>query len=188
MPNPRLAHRYAKSLIDLSVEKNQLEIVYADMKYLQSVCKASKEFAVLLQSPIITADKKSRIFEVVGNAGKIGELTTAFSKLLINKGREGELPEIADAFISQYNSMKGIHKVKLTTAVELSDELKKSISDKAGKEGGLGNVELETKVDESLIGGFVLEFNNNLVDASIARDLRDIKKQFAKNVYVPSLR
>ena len=188
MPNPRLANRYAKSLIDLSVEKNQLETVYADMKYLQSVCKASKEFSVLLQSPIITADKKTRILEVVGNAGKVGELTTAFNKLLIVKGRESELPEIADAFISQYNAIKGIHTVKLTTAVELSDELKKSISDKAAKEGGLGNVELETKVDESLIGGFVLEFNNNLVDASIARDLRDIKKQFAKNVYVPSLR
>jgi F-type H+-transporting ATPase subunit delta len=188
MPNPRLAHRYAKSLIDLSLEKNQLELVYADMKYLQSVCKASKEFSVLLQSPIITADKKTRILEVVGAAGKVGELTTAFNKLLIVKGRESELPEIADAFISQYNTMKGIHQVKLTTAVELSDELKQSISDKAAKEGGLGNVELETKVDESLIGGFVLEFNNNLVDASIARDLRDIKKQFAKNVYVPSMR
>jgi F-type H+-transporting ATPase subunit delta len=188
MPNPRLAHRYAKSLVDLSVEKNQLEVVYADMKYLQSVCKASKEFAILLQSPIITADKKTRIFEVVGNAGKVGELITAFSKLLINKGREGELPEIADAFIDQYNTIKGIHKVKLTTAVELSDDLKKSISDKAAKEGGLGLVELETNVNEALIGGFVLEFNNNLVDASIARDLRDIKKQFEKNVYVPSIR
>ena len=188
MPNPRLAHRYAKSLIDLSVEKNQLEIVYADMKYLQSVCRASKEFAILLQSPIITADKKVRIFDVVGSAGKVGELTTAFSKLLINKGREGELPEIADAFIDQYNTIKGIHKVRLTTAVELSDSLKKAISDKAATEGGLGLVELETKVDEDLIGGFVLEFNNNLVDASIARELRDIKKQFAKNVYVPAIR
>jgi F-type H+-transporting ATPase subunit delta len=188
MPNPRLAHRYAKSLVDLSLEKNQLEVVYADMKYLQQVCKVSKEFALLLQSPIITADKKSKIFDVVGSTGKVGELTTTFSKLLINKGREGELPEIADAFIGQYNAMKGIHQVKLTTAVELSDDLKKSISEKAAKEGGLGNVELETKVDESLIGGFVLEFNNNLVDASIARDLRDIKKQFAKNIYVASIR
>ena len=50
------------------------------------------------------------------------------------------------------------------------------------------NIELNTKVDESLIGGFVLEFNNNLVDASIARDLRDVKKQFAKNVFVANLR
>jgi F-type H+-transporting ATPase subunit delta len=188
MPNPRLANRYAKSLVDLAIEKGQLEIVYSDMKYFQTVCKNSRDLVTLLQSPIITADKKTRILEVVSAAGKVGDITLLFSKLLITKGRERELPQIAEAFIEQYNAMKGIHKVKLTTAVELSDDLKKSISDKAAKEGGLGKVELETKVDESLIGGFVLEFNNNLVDASIARDLRDIKKQFAKNVYVPSMR
>jgi F-type H+-transporting ATPase subunit delta len=44
MENPRLAGRYAKSLIDLSVERNQLEEVYNDMKYLDSACKSSKEF------------------------------------------------------------------------------------------------------------------------------------------------
>jgi F-type H+-transporting ATPase subunit delta len=53
---------------------------------------------------------------------------------------------------------------------------------------GLENVELETKTDESLIGGFVLEFNNNLVDASVLRDLKDIKKQFEGNVYVHNIR
>ncbi len=187
MPNPRLAHRYAKSLIDLAVEKGQLEAIYADMKFLQLVCKSSKEFVTLLQSPVVTADKKNGIIEAI-TAGKVSEITASFNKLLVKKGREFELPEIVNAVVEQYNTIKGIHQVKLTTAVELSEELKKSISDKAAKEGGLGNVELETKVDESLIGGFVLEFNNNLVDASIARDLRDIKKQFAKNVYVPSLR
>ena len=187
MPNPRLAHRYAKSIIDLALEKSQLEAVYADMKFLQAACKSSKELVSLLQSPIITADKKNAVLAAI-TADKVTEITAAFNKLLVKKGREFELPEIVEAYIEQYNTIKGIHKVKLTTAVELSDELKQSISDKAAKEGGLGNVELETKVDESLIGGFVLEFNNNLVDASIARDLRDIKKQFAKNVYVPSLR
>jgi F-type H+-transporting ATPase subunit delta len=187
MPNPRLAHRYAKSLIDLAVEKGQLEIIYADMKFLQLVCKSSKEFVTLLQSPVVTADKKNSILEAI-TAGKVGEITSSFNKLLVAKGREFELPEIVNAVIEQYNTIKGIHKVKLTTAVELSDELKKSISDKAAKDGGLGLVELETKVEESLIGGFVLEFNNNLVDASIARDLRDIKKQFTKNVYVPAIR
>jgi F-type H+-transporting ATPase subunit delta len=43
---------------------------------------------------------------------------------------------------------------------------------------------LTTKTDESLIGGFVLEFNNNLLDASISRDLKDIKQQFLKNEFV----
>lgn len=187
MPNPRLAHRYAKSLVDLALEKNQLEAIYADMKYLQAVCKSSKEFVSLLQSPIITADKKTKILETVCT-GKVSELTLQFNKLLVSKGREFELPEIVNAVIEQYNTINGIHKVKLTTAVAVSDELKSSITQKAANEGGLGKVELETKVDESLIGGFVLEFNNNLVDASIARDLRDIKAQFSKNVYVKNIR
>ena len=52
----------------------------------------------------------------------------------------------------------------------------------------LKNIELEAKVDDALIGGFVLEFNNNLVDASIARDLRDVKAQFNKNIYVRQIR
>ena len=54
MLNPRLAGRYAKSLIDLAKEQNQLEQVYNDMIFLQSVCKMSREFVVLLKSPVIT--------------------------------------------------------------------------------------------------------------------------------------
>jgi F-type H+-transporting ATPase subunit delta len=47
---------------------------------------------------------------------------------------------------------------------------------------------LKTKVDDSIIGGFILEANNNLFDASILRDLNDIKKQFLTNIYVPEIR
>jgi F-type H+-transporting ATPase subunit delta len=52
----------------------------------------------------------------------------------------------------------------------------------------LKNIELESEVKSDLIGGFVLEYNNNLYDASIQRELRDLKAQFAKNVYVQELR
>lgn len=58
MRNPRLATRYAKSLVDLAVEQGQLEQVYADMQWLQAVCKSSRDFTNLLRSPIIKADKK----------------------------------------------------------------------------------------------------------------------------------
>ena len=186
MPNPRLAARYAKSLIDLSVERNQLEVVYADMKYLQAVCKASSEFVSFLASPIIKADKKLAIIIAVAN-GNIGELTTAFIKLLVVKGRESDLYEIAKAFISQYNEIKGILTVTLTTAVAISDELKQSIQAKVNSSQSSGSVELETKVNDKLIGGFVLEFDNKLVDASILRDLNDVKKQFLQNNFVAAI-
>lgn len=187
MQNPRLANRYAKSLVDLAVEKNQLEAVYADMKYMQAVCAGNRDFVSLLKSPIIKADKKANIINAV-TEGKVSDITKLFNQLLVTKGRESELPEIVEAFIEQYNAIKGIHSVTLTTAVEVSEAVKTSIQNKVKADQGIANIELNTKVDESLIGGFVLEFNNNLVDASIARDLRDVKKQFAKNVFVANLR
>jgi F-type H+-transporting ATPase subunit delta len=187
MPNPRLAARYAKSLIDLATEKNQLEKVYADMQYMQAVCKGSREFVNLLRSPIIKADKKDAVIDAV-TKGKVNDITNAFNKLLVAKGRESDLPEIVNAVVEQYNEIKGIHQVKLTTAIPVSDALKNDIIKKVRSEAELESVELETKTDESLIGGFVLEFNNNLVDTSVARDLRDIKKQFDQNVYVHHIR
>lgn len=187
MPNPRLANRYAKSLVDLATEKGQLEAVYADMKYLEAVCKVSKDFVAVLKSPIIKSDQKNSILSSV-TKGKVSELTAAFNHLLVKKGRESELPEIAYAFIDLYNEIKDIHKVKLTTAVPVSEELKQAIEAKVKTEQGFGTVELETVTNEKLIGGFVLEFNDKLVDASILRDLKDIKKQFNENLFVHGIR
>lgn len=187
MLQPRLAARYAKSLIDLAVETNQLEAVHADLVFLQSAVKQSRELVSLLRSPIIHADKKNNVLDAITN-GKVSALTAAFNKLLVKKSRENVLPEIIGAAIEQYNKIKGIYKVKLTTAQPISADLQGAIEQKVKQETGLQNIELETVVKEELIGGFVLEFNNNLVDASIQRDLKDIQKQFRNNVYVKNIR
>jgi F-type H+-transporting ATPase subunit delta len=187
MLNPRLAGRYAKSLIDLAKERNQLEAVYNDMQYLRAVCKASRPFVALLKSPVIPIDKKSKALTAV-TTGNVGELTAAFNQLLINKNREFYLPEIIDAFIDQYNAFNGINRVKLTTASPLSEAVKEELLGKIRTQTTIEKIELESVVDEDLIGGFVLEFNNNLVDASIQRELRDLKTQFEKNTFVQQLR
>lgn len=187
MLQPRLAGRYAKSLIDLATEQNQLDEVYKDMIFLQGVFKQSKEFTSVMRSPVITADKKNAIIDGV-TAGKVGKLTSAFNKLLIQKNRESILSEIITAYIDQFNAIKGIHKVKLTTAQPISDALKTAIEQKVKTDTSLPIIELEPVVKEELIGGFVLEFDNNLVDASIQRDLKDIQKQFRSNIYVRNIR
>jgi F-type H+-transporting ATPase subunit delta len=187
MPNPRLAGRYAKSLVDLSQEKGQLETIYKDMQYLKALNAQSKDFVQLMRSPVIQPARKEAVIEKIIKAN-VSVMTMLFVKLLVTKGREGDLPEIVNAFIDQYNTIKGIHRVTFTTAVKVSDELKKQIEAKVKSEQVMGEVELDTKVDESLIGGFVLEFNNNVVDASISRELRDVRKQFSGNVYVRNIR
>jgi len=187
MPNPRLASRYAKSLIDLAVEKNSLEDTLADIKYLDSICRNSGEFTNMLRSPIIKADKKLEIITaVVGDSLK--PLAHAFIKLLVNKGREENLPEIAHEFVQQYKQMKNIRSVKLTTAGPVSDELKKAIREKIDASLPGATIELTEEINPELIGGFVLLMDDKLFDASIRRDLNDVKAQFKKNIYIPELR
>ncbi len=187
MPNPRLANRYAKSLLDLTVEKGQLEKVFADMQWLQAVCKSSRDFVNLLRSPIIKADKKEKIVEAV-TRGKISELTAAFIRLLIRKTRESYLPEINMAFINQYRKYKNIYSVKLTTAVAISDKLKSDIIEHIRINSEMKNVELETVVDSNIIGGFVLLAGDKLVDGSIAYDLKTIARQFENNDFIYKVR
>ena len=187
MNNPRLAGRYAKSLIDIAIEQNQLDAVCADIKWLQQDFKSNPEFSAVLKSPIIKPDKKEKIIESV-TAEKVSALTSAFIRLLVRKGRELNLSEIVNAFIAQFNKIRNIHQVKITTAVPMSDELKNSIVSKVKASTSLQNLELETAVKDELIGGFVLEMEGNIVDASIQRDLKDIKRQFMDNHYVHKLR
>ena len=62
MLNPRVASRYAKSILDLAIEKGQLEEVYKDMQYLQQLAKASPEFVSLMRSPVVKAWVMGLIF------------------------------------------------------------------------------------------------------------------------------
>ena len=187
MNNPRLAGRYGKSLLGLAVEQNQLDAVYADMKFLQSVFKSNPDFTAVFTSPVINADKKEKIIESI-TTGRVSNLTASFIKLLIRKTRESVLPQIVHAFIEQYNELKDIHKVKLTTAVPMSKEIQDTIIAKIRANTTVQNIELETAVEDELIGGFKLELGNILVDATVLRDLNDVKKQFKSNEYIQRLR
>ena len=187
MLNPRVASRYAKSLLDLATEKGQLEAVHADMLYLQQLTQGSREFLGLLRSPVIKADTKIRTINAV-TTGKISPVTTAFIQLMTSKAREAVLPEIITSFLQQYKERKGIQTVKLTTAVPVSDALKNEILAQVKKTGGYENLELEETVDPNIIGGFVLQAGDKLIDASVAYDLKNISRQFENNDFIYKVR
>lgn len=187
MPNPRLASRYAKSLLDLAVERGQLEKVFADMQWLQQLLKMSRDFANVLRSPIIKEERKGKVVDAVVK-GNVSEITASFVHLLVAKGRESNLSEVITSFIAQYKKYKNIYTVKLSTAVPLNEEMKNSIIDQIRKTSEMQNIELETSVDENLIGGFVLQAGDKLIDTSVAYDLKQIARQFENNDFVYKIR
>jgi F-type H+-transporting ATPase subunit delta len=186
-PNPRLAARYAKSILVLAVERGELDTIYKDMVFLRAICRSNRDLVNLLNSPVVKSDKKRQILEAI-TAGRISPLTTAFNALLMSKEREAYLPEIAAAFEEQYKAYKGIQTVKLTTAVPVSEDLKQAILNKVRTDRQVTQIDLETAVREELIGGFVLEIGDELIDASVAYDLGKIKHQFENNDFIYKIR
>ncbi|MEO8819862.1 MAG: ATP synthase F1 subunit delta [Ginsengibacter sp.] len=187
MNNPRLAQRYAKSLIDISTQFEKLEDVHNDIVFLKSIIDKSRDFVLMLDSPIINADKKYKVISAITN-GNISKITETFLKLICNKGREANLPGVIHSFIQQYNTIIGLHNAKLTTATPISKELADSFVSKIKESTSYDNVHLETVVDDKIIGGFILQMEGKLIDNSILRNLHDVHKQFANNDYMHKLR
>lgn len=187
MNNPRLAQRYAKSLIDIATEMKQLDTVHNDIVFLKFVVDKSREFVLMLDSPIINPDKKYKIINAI-TKGNISKITDAFLKLMCNKNREANLPGVITSFIQQYNTIIGLHNAKLTTATPISKELADVFVSKIKASTSYDNVQLETVVDDKIIGGFILQMEGKLIDNSILRNLNDVKKQFANNDYLHKLR
>ena len=187
MPNPRLATRYAKALLDLAVEKGELEKVYEDMKLLREICKKSKDFVSILHSPIIPQDKKEKVLGALFK-GRVSPLTGTFTRLLVAKGREISFPEIITAFINQYKQHKGIHTLSLTTAVPVGDDIKNEIINKVKARIKVDEIEFIEKINPDVIGGFRLELIDYLLDATIQRVLQKAKAEFENKDFVFRLR
>ena len=174
----RIAARYAKSLIDLAHEQGKLERVMEDIQHFQQVCEV-REFYLLMKSPIINLSTKSKIFRSLFGE-PYDELTNAFFNIILRKGREAHLPEIANEFVVQYRDMKEISVVNLTTAVKLNDEQLEKFRQAIANAGvTYPNIELAADVDPGILGGFVIEFDDKLYDASVSKQLDEIRKQFS---------
>ena len=173
----RIASRYAKSLIDFAQENNNLEEVKNDMAVLDKALE-SRDLVMLLKSPIVNELKKKEIFKAVF-AGKLSETTLGFLNIILNKGREEYIPAISNEFEAQYKLMKGISDVTLTTASPISEANLASIKAKLIFSNETAQqVDIETVVDPSILGGFIIEIGDKLYNDSIAYKLSQMKKQF----------
>mgnify|MGYP003439766557 CR=1 FL=1 len=163
MKDTKVATRYAKSLLELSIELKSLEVVLADMKLINSVGNANAELVTVLRSPIIKSDKKLKILtEIFGN--HISPITQKLLHLLSSKSREAYIVDISEQFV-------------------LDDVSRKRVLDLV-KASANSEVELEEQTRADLIGGFVLRIGDTQVDASVLRQIKNLKRNFSENPYV----
>jgi len=174
-----VASRYAKSLIDLAQEQNLLEVFKTDMSLFLHTLKANPELKAVISNPIISHSKKKHILADIFT-GKIDKATLSFFNLMIDKNRGAVLYTSAEAFIDQYDIKEHITKATIVSAAPLSEVNKKTIVTEV-EAMTKGTVDLHTKVDPTLIGGFILTIGDRQLDTSISGTLKKLKKDFVKS-------
>ncbi|HAH60068.1 MAG: ATP synthase F1 subunit delta [Lentimicrobiaceae bacterium] len=181
MINPGISQRYAKALIDLSIERQLLEQVYDDMNRLESICKSNPDFRHMLNNPLIRNERKIKVIHALFK-DSLQPLTLKYMELLIRKRRESHLDEISKAFNVLYREHKNIRLVYVSSVVPLEDKTRTEIKNIVAGDSG-ADVRLIEKIDPSLIGGLIIKIDNTLFDDSVRRKLKDLRKEFSSNVF-----
>ncbi|MEE1961648.1 ATP synthase F1 subunit delta [Allomuricauda taeanensis] len=179
MDQNRAAIRYAKATLDFAVEKKAADDVEKDLREIAAVISESGELQQVLESPVVKSEvKKSALFEIFKDSN---EITRGLIQTLLDNKRIAMLQEVAFKYIILNEKRKGEEVAYVTTAVPLTAELEKKILAEITKATG-NKVTIENKIDESIIGGFVLRVGDTQFDASIANKLNGLKREFTNSL------
>ena len=179
MSGYRVASRYAKSVFDLAIELKLVDKVYKDMLLIEQVCKENRPLVILLQNPIIRYDYKLNVLTRIFKK-HVDELTLKFFNLICRKNRASILPDTSKAFILLYREYNGIVRADVTSAIPLNKDLLKEFESIVAKSTGK-KVDLYDKVDEELIGGYVLQIGDNMVNNSLKHKLNKLRGKLKSN-------
>lgn len=185
MNNSRIATRYAVSLLRLATERGQEQRIYQDMVNLASAVSASKDLDLLFRSPLIKPDRK---VQIVGSlfASTFDPLTLGFLNLAIRKHREAEMGGMARAFVRLYEEQQGVVRVEIQSASSMDETNRAKLEGILRTALGQGAT-FEYQNNPELLGGYILQSGDLRVDASLATDLQQIRRQFSDNPYLSKI-
>lgn len=171
-----VSKRFAKALLDFATERGKEEVVYREAKALASQYFLVPDLDRTISNPMLEKDKKLALLKVAAGGDKISAELVRFFELVLDSKREAFLQFMMWTYISLYREAKNIVTGKLITAVpseRLVKHLESLIGDRNNK-----TVELESMIDPSIIGGFIIEAQGYRMDASVSNQLERVKRQF----------
>ncbi len=169
-----IASSYAEAVLDLSSKNAQEENVLDELKMVNTVFASDKDMSIIINHPAIRATQKKEILRTVFS-GKVSVLTENLINLLADKRRLDLLPFIESGYRELLNKRKNVVSALLTCSETMADanvaNIKAQLTEHLGK-----RLELEVKVDPSLIGGVVLRLGDQVIDGSLNGRLKALEK------------
>jgi F-type H+-transporting ATPase subunit delta len=170
------ATRYAQAVFDLAKEANALEAVEQDFAKFTAAWKESADLRAVARSPLIEPQEKARALTAVAQKLGVSDLGRKLIGVATQNRRAAELPGIASAYRALVARDRGARQVEIISARPLGEGEKSAIVEAVGRSLG-AKIEAETRVDDSLIGGFVVRVGSRQFDASVRAKLDALRLQ-----------
>lgn len=176
MKDSIIVKRYADAFMAYAKEGAGQERVYKDLKNLRTIMRDNERFQEILYSPDINHAEKYAFLDKILQG--FSEELRHFLKLLLEKGRIEKIPDIAEYIRVAYSHGKVVEALVKTTfplEIEVMDKIKNRLEKKFNK-----RFKLYTDLDDSLLGGIQVIFENTIIDGTLRRRLCDLKEELLK--------
>jgi|YNPMSStandDraft_2_1061718.scaffolds.fasta_scaffold01376_6 F-type H+-transporting ATPase subunit delta len=170
-----VGRRYAIALYDIAKAQNKVADFAKDCDFIATTLNNSKELLRAVKSPIINQEKKSALLKAVFS-GRVGKPLEDALALLVQKGRAPIIPDVMKEFQAILNEESGIMIAQVESAIELSEAEKQAIAKKLEAISGK-KIQIENKINPSLIGGFTARIGDTVIDGSVKHKLERLREE-----------
>lgn len=174
MNSGKISIRYARALYMSAKEHKKEDAIYKEIAAMGETFDRIPDVHTALTSPTVTEEEKMELLLAVAGKDASAEIQN-FIKFVVEERREEYMPSIARMYEQIYRKENNIVISTLTSASELSESALSSVRKYVSRLCGSSNVEIRSKIDDGLIGGFVLDINSSRLDASIKGQLNALK-------------
>ena len=179
MKNLAIARRYAKALLLIGKEDDQIETYRQELEAFSALVLREGALEQAINNPLYNAEGRKKVLESVIEKMALSRVMKSFLTLLFEKGRFVYLDSINDFYQKLADDLKGIARASLVSATELSsetvDKIRNTLSDKTGKD-----IILEVEQDPGLIGGIVTRIGDLVLDGSIKTQLLNMRESLKR--------
>jgi F-type H+-transporting ATPase subunit delta len=172
----RIADPYAEALMSLAKDQNLTDQFGEDASGLLNLLQESEDLRQFLASPVVNTDaKKTALHQILGD--QVHPLIKNFLDLLVDHRRIIFLEDICRKYLVLLRELKQAVLAEVTSVVELTDEQKQAIRERVKQVTGAHEVDLETRLDPSLLGGVLIQVGSQVYDLSLRGQLRRLSLQ-----------
>jgi F-type H+-transporting ATPase subunit delta len=178
--SPAVAKSYAKALFELASERSQAEPIEAELERTAALVAGDRELTAAFDRPWISPAARRKLADEIGQRLELSKLGRDFFDLIAAQGRADHLDAIAAAYREMLDAARGRVRARVRTAVALTEADRTALAQRLGRALGGKQVVIEEVVDPTLLGGFVAEIGDLIMDGSLDGQLSRIRERLAR--------